>query len=104
MAANISEDRILKILNAVDSLGNLQLLLGRENVERSNKEFFDWIHTREDEFLEEHLIPRNSNLWNVNSLPEFVAQRGKLIRQRLRPGLAQFPADHQSEAVASLGE
>ena len=88
MAANLSEDRIIKILNAVDSLGNLQLLLGRENIEKSNKEFSEWIHTRDEEFLDEHLIPRDANLWNVNRLPEFVAQREKLIRQRLRPGLA----------------
>jgi hypothetical protein len=103
MAANISEDKITKILNAVDSLGNLQLLLGRENIEKSNKEFYDWINTRDDEFLEEHLIPRDPNLWSVNSLPEFVAQRERLIRQRLRPGLGTV-ASTNVEAIVAMGK
>jgi len=104
MAANVSEDKIIKILNAVDSLGNLQLLLGRENVEKSNKEFSGWIHTRDAEFLSEHLIPRNSDLWNVNQLPEFVAQREKLIRERLRPKLTRHVAEIGVEAFVSPGK
>jgi uncharacterized protein with ParB-like and HNH nuclease domain len=103
MAANLPEDRIIKILNAVDSLGNLQLLLGRENIEKSNKEFNEWINTRDDEFLDEHLIPRDQDLWNVNSLPEFVAHREKLIRQRLRAGLGTAPTENM-EAVAAVGK
>lgn len=103
MAANLSEDRIIKILNAVDCLGNLQLLLGRENVEKSNKEFSDWIHTRDEDFLEEHLIPHDTSLWSVNRLPEFVAQREKLIKQRLRPGLSQFSPEN-SEPEVALGK
>ncbi|MDF3811793.1 MULTISPECIES: DUF262 domain-containing protein [Rhodopseudomonas] len=102
MAANISEDRILKILNFVDSLGNLQLLLGRENLEKSNTDFSDWINTRDADFLKEHLIPNDPSLWHVSRLPEFVAHRERLIKQYLTPGLRAL--GEGMEATAAMGK
>ena len=84
MALNIPESRIQKILDSVNGLGNLQLLLGRENLEKSNTPFTEWIRTRDRGFLDQHLIPDDPDLWNVEALPEFVKAREKLIRQRLR--------------------
>lgn len=84
MARNLSESLIQQILGSVNRLGNLQLLLGRENIEKSNIPFGDWIGTRDEEFLERHLIPQNAALWDVTKLPAFVDAREKLIRQRLR--------------------
>jgi hypothetical protein len=104
MAANVPEDKIIKIIRAADSLGNLQLLLGRENVEKSNREYSDWIHTRDAAFLDEHLIPRDPNLWTVNNLPVFVARREKLIRAHLGTGLARYGRENDVETVASLGK
>ncbi|WP_036261529.1 GmrSD restriction endonuclease domain-containing protein [Methylocapsa aurea] len=83
MARNIAESRIERILSAVDSFGNLQLLLGRENIEKSNTPFADWMKTRNQEFVKQHLIPENPELWSVEMLPEFVKEREKLIRRRL---------------------
>ncbi len=96
MSINLPESRIQRILDSVNRLGNLQLLLGRENLEKSNTPFAQWIQTRDDEFLDRHLIPNNSALWDVAALPEFVEAREKLIRKRLRrldfePAVASGP-------------
>jgi len=45
MAKNLSEAHIKKTLDSVNRLGNLQLLLGRENLEKSNIPFAQWIQT-----------------------------------------------------------
>ncbi len=79
----LSEAKIEEIVGCVDRLGNLQLLPGRENSEKSNLEFGDWIKTREGGFLERHLIPPEPHLWCPEALPEFVAAREKLIRKRM---------------------
>jgi len=84
MALNLPETRIELILNSLNRVGNLQLLLGRENLEKSNTRFGHWIQTRDSEFLDRHLIPNMPALWDVSMLPEFVEAREKLIRQRLR--------------------
>ncbi|OAS23707.1 GmrSD restriction endonuclease domain-containing protein [Methylobacterium platani] len=91
MAKNLSEPLIQRILDNVDRLGNLELLLARENLEKSNLPFEQWLHTRDGTFLDRHLIPRDPALWQVGALPEFVAAREELIRQRLR-GLDLDPA------------
>jgi uncharacterized protein with ParB-like and HNH nuclease domain len=83
MGMNLSETRIQAILESVNRLGNLQLLLGRENLEKSNIPFAQWIQTRDAEFLERQMIPRNQALWEVTALPEFVKAREQLIRQRI---------------------
>jgi hypothetical protein len=79
----LPEQRIEEILQCVDRIGNLQLLPGRENSEKSNLEFFDWIGTRDEGFLDRHLIPPDPDLWTVEKLPEFVVAREQLIRQRM---------------------
>ncbi len=84
LARNLPEARIQRILDSVNRLGNLQLLLARENLEKSNLPFFEWIESRDHDFLNRHLIPQNRELWDVTQLPEFVKAREELIRQRLR--------------------
>lgn len=84
MGRNIPETRIRQITESIDRLGNLQLLIGRENLEKNNTPFSQWIQTRDRDFLERHLIPNEPDLWDVTRLPEFVAARERLIIQRLR--------------------
>lgn len=83
-AHNLAEPLIQRILNSVNRLGNLELLLARENLEKSNLPFEQWLRTRDVAFLDRHLIPKDPRLWQVSALPEFVAAREELIRQRLR--------------------
>lgn len=80
----VPEHRIREIETCVDRLGNLQLLLNRENTEKAASPFAEWIQTRNCAFLEEHLIPTEPHLWKPEALPEFVAAREELIRQRLK--------------------
>jgi Protein of unknown function (DUF1524) len=79
----LSQDRIAKIQECVDKIGNLQLLRARENSEKSNEPFSDWIKTRDNGFLEQHLIPTDPGLWDISQLPEFVVAREHLIRQKV---------------------
>lgn len=105
MGRNIPEARIQRILESVNKLGNLQLLLARENLEKNNIPFSQWIQTRDLDFLERHLIPDNPDLWDVSALPEFVAAREELIRQRLRrlnfePATARDSAGARTQETA----
>jgi hypothetical protein len=84
MALNLQEPLIQRILESVNSLGNLEILLGRENMEKNNIPFAQWVQTRDGEFLDRHLIPNKPGLWDVTMLPQFVGAREELIRQRLR--------------------
>jgi uncharacterized protein with ParB-like and HNH nuclease domain len=88
--AGISEVRASAIANSVDNLGNLQLLLDRENLEKSNQPFEQWIQTRSPQFLDTNLIPKDPELWKVEELPNFIKARELLIRKRLAEiGLAK---------------
>lgn len=80
---NIPEHRIQEILAAVNSLGNLQLLRGDENIEKGALPFRSWITGRRVDFHEQHMIPERLDLCDVMQLPEFVREREKLIRKRL---------------------
>ena len=88
---NLPEHRIQEILGAVNSLGNLQLLRGDENIEKSNLPFRSWITGRRGDFHAQHMIPERLDLCDVIWLPEFVRAREKLIRERLL-GLVGKPA------------
>lgn len=80
---NIPEHRVQEILGAVNSLGNLQLLRGDENIEKGALPFRSWVTGRRVDFYEQHMIPERLDLCDVVSLPEFVREREKLIRKRL---------------------
>lgn len=71
------------IISSVDRIGNLQLLLGRENLEKNNKPFDEWVATRDPEFLKKHLIPTDKSIWKIEQLPAFVEEREKLMREYL---------------------
>lgn len=83
MAMNIPEHKIVEILASVDRLGNLQLLLGRENREKSDTPFEHWIVSRDEEFVQKQMIPEDQSLWSVEKLPEFVRERERNISKRI---------------------
>lgn len=76
--------QIDRVIESVDKIGNLQLLLGRENQEKSDHPFDQWIQTRSQDFLVKNLIPSDQSLWAAERLPEFVAARENLISNRLK--------------------
>ncbi len=66
-----------------DRLGNLALLWSRENQEKSDRPFDEWLATRDASFKRRHLIPEDPSLWKFERFDEFLAAREKLIRKRL---------------------
>jgi hypothetical protein len=96
----VAPSRIEQISEAVDRLGNLELLLGRENLEKSAKPFDEWIASRDPAFLQRHAIPRDRSLWRVEALPEFVAAREELMHAQMR-ALHFEPLDPGSAAESS---
>lgn len=83
-AAGVPTDRWDHYRELRDRLGNLELLLAHENEEKSNKDFGEWISTRDKTFKETHLIPDNNHLFELRRFGEFVEARENLIRDRLR--------------------
>lgn len=67
-----------------DRLGNLCLLLARENIGKQDMSPEEWLATREPDFLKLHLIPEDKALWKFEKFPEFLEQRENLIRQRIK--------------------
>ncbi|WP_026759192.1 DUF262 domain-containing protein [Sediminimonas qiaohouensis] len=83
MGMNLPEHRIQEITAVKDRLGNLQLLPGHENLEKGDIPFDAWITSRSDTYRERHMISYKPDLWTARQLPEFVADRERLIRERL---------------------
>jgi hypothetical protein len=84
LGRGLSSARVEQIFASVDRLGNLELLLGRENLEKNAKPFDEWIRTRDPVFLQRHAIPIDRSLWRAEALPEFVAAREQLMQARMR--------------------
>lgn len=84
MAMNIPDHRIKEILGSVNRIGNLQLLPSSENLEKSDLPFEAWIQTRDQYYRKRHFIPHRVDHWHVTKLPEFVAEREKLIWSALQ--------------------
>lgn len=79
----ISKDKQSKYFALEHRLGNLELLLGSENTEKSDQDFDEWVKTREHPFYDRHLIPQNVEL-NFLMFEEFVTSREQLINNRLK--------------------
>lgn len=82
--ASVPENQWERYKELRDRLGNLELLLPEENVEKSAKDFARWVATREDGFRGEHLIPEDDGLLSLGRFEEFVSAREGLMRERLR--------------------
>lgn len=67
-----------------ERLGNLCLLLGRENAGKQDMPLPEWLASREPGFLKRHLIPEDRTLWQFDRFPEFLKAREGLIRDRLK--------------------
>lgn len=97
---NVPENLIHRIQEAVNRLGNLQLLRGQENLEKNNRPFDEWIQTRDDGFRERHLIPSDGRLYDVLQLPRFVEERERLIVRHLRGAIVGEDVAPETAATA----
>lgn len=96
VAAGIPPEQHERYRNLANRLGNLELLSGQENIEKSNKDFATWVTTRSRDFKRRHLIPTDEALLSLQHFEQFTAAREALIRERLA-GL--FGPEHMKEAL-----
>jgi hypothetical protein len=84
----LSPDRQQHYLEMRDCLANLELLDEQENLEKLAKPFDEWIRSRDHSFVKRHIIPDQPELYTFECFEEFVAERERLLAQRLRQTLA----------------
>jgi len=80
-----------------DRLGNLTLLWSRENQEKSDHPFDEWLKTRDASFKKRHLIPDDPALWKFDKFEAFLAAREELIKKRLAAMLASPSAKQTAQ-------
>ena len=84
----LNKDDMDFYLGNFDFLSNLQLLEGLHNIDKSNKDFKEWLDSNftdnEDKksYMKKNYIPNNIDL-SLNNFPEFIEERQKLIRNYL---------------------
>lgn len=104
----VPEHRVGEFQEAGNRIGNLQLLLGRENSEKAAMPFAEWIGTRDPGYLDRHLIPTDPSLWDPLRLPEFVVAREELVKKRLGSLFwlisRQVGAHEPGKAVATVAQ
>jgi hypothetical protein len=74
----VQQKRYLELMNRV---GNLQLLITQENLEKSNQEFEDWLASRDHSVRRWHLIPDDNHHLSFDHFDEFINAREELIRK-----------------------
>ena len=84
-------------LDSWDRIANMLLLSPDEHIEKSELGFNEWALTREDEFLDYHLLPRDRELYLPKNFIRFIRSREALITARLK-------SFFEFGEVASLGK
>lgn len=88
----VREEDQKEFLINFNKIGNLQLLPGLENQEKSSKDFLEWLNltypntSKREEFLETHLIPKYVDLHFKNFL-NFFSARNEMIKAKLKAAL-----------------
>jgi hypothetical protein len=82
-AAGLSPSKQISYMGLMNQVGNLELLLSHENVEKSAMDFQAWLPTRDSSFRLRHLIPQDDCLLSFDRFEEFIKARQALIRERL---------------------
>ncbi|HEU5380438.1 MAG TPA: DUF262 domain-containing protein [Ktedonobacteraceae bacterium] len=82
-SAGLSSEQQKAYKELMNRLGNLQLLPGNENEEKSNQDFSTWLATRAPIFRQKHLIPDSDLLLTFDQFTGFMQAREDMIRQRL---------------------
>lgn len=83
LKSGIDEAELNIFMERVNSLGNLQLLEGIPNIEKSNKPFIEWINeaypTEQErlDYMGKHYIPKVE--FDMKEFPEFFEQRERIL-------------------------
>jgi uncharacterized protein with ParB-like and HNH nuclease domain len=84
ISMDIPANELQAALEAWDRIPNLVLLSPDEHIEKSEMGFNEWALTREDEFLDRHLLPRDRELYLPKNFVRFIKAREGLISKRLK--------------------
>jgi len=76
--------RVARYRGLMHRLGNLELLIAHENLEKSGQDAQVWLDSRDSGFRRRHLIPDDPSLLHFDRFDDFMTAREALIRQRLR--------------------
>jgi len=76
--------------NHRDSIANLQLITEGENTGKRDESFDDWLDTRNKEYYERHLIPREDHLHKLENFLDFLDAREQRIREHIRETFSAF--------------
>lgn len=66
-----------------NTIGNLQLLTDKENLEKNAKPFDKWLASRDDNFKTRHTIPSIGS-YDLTNFEHFILERKKLIKAKLQ--------------------
>jgi len=86
------EDQAKFYLN-MNVVGNLQLLQGTQNEEKSAQDFLEWLNSTypnkemRNRFLDDHLIPNDDNDLQFRNFLTFLEDRKQMIKERLKQTL-----------------
>lgn len=86
---NIQNEKQEFYLENYNYVGNLQLLEGLPNEEKSNKDFKEWLEesypnvNERKEYMEKHFIPQNVDS-DFSNFDKFLTERNKLIVSKLK--------------------
>ena len=84
VSMDIPDHEIQSALAAWDRIANLILLSPDEHIEKSEMGFNEWALTREDEFFDQHLLPRDKELYLPKNFMKFIRAREVMISDRLK--------------------
>ncbi|GAA0727033.1 DUF262 domain-containing protein [Sphingomonas japonica] len=75
---------IERIRASANRLGNLQLLIDRENLNKSDGALAPWLEDRGHSFRERHMIPDDPSLWEPEAFLEFLEAREDIMKKALQ--------------------
>jgi hypothetical protein len=84
ISMDIPSADLKEALEAWDRIPNLVLLSPDEHIEKAEMGFNEWALTRELEFLDRHLLPRDRELYLPRNFVRFIKAREALISARLK--------------------
>lgn len=82
LSQGIPESEVDAYLHGKDRLSNLQLLPYLDNIEKSDTAFDVWLADRSPEFINQHSIPAEPELYKIERFRDFLDAREGLLRKR----------------------
>lgn len=101
ISMDLPADQLHMALDAWDRMPNLVLLSPDEHIEKNEMKFIEWALTRDDDFLDRHLLPHDRDLYLPKNFMQFIRVREALIARRLR---SLFEGNEDTLPGKSLGE